>query len=752
MPPGFIPRRACAWLLLAVVSGLLASGCGGGSGDDGPPPGSGQPPPGGGTPPPTSESGLDNRPSNTACVAPARPQSGSGVAVQRVYPNLFFGQPVQMLQAPDDSSHWYVVEKSGQIFRFENRAEASARQQVIDLRAVVDARSEGGLLGMAFAPDFATSRRVYLSYTRPGTGAVPMQSVISRFTSADNGGTLELASEQVLLVIDQPFTNHNGGGIAFGPDGYLYLGMGDGGSGGDPLNQGQDTTTLLGTFIRIDVSGTGSYAIPPDNPFAGNPPCTGGSAATDCPEIFAWGLRNPWRWSFDRATGALWAGDVGQSAREEINLIELGGNYGWRFREGFICFNPAEDCPQAGLVDPIIDYRTGIDGSSVTGGYVYRGTEIQALRGRYVFGDFVNGRIWTLAADADGNFGLQDLAASGLNISSFAEDHEGELYVVNFGGGLYRLVPTGNAPVDTIPALLSETGCIDLAEPGRPAPGLIPYRPGAPFWSDGADKARWLALPDEAQISLAADGNFEFPPGAVLMKHFQRGQQLIETRLFMRHPDGQWGGYTWRWNAAQTDAERVVGGATLPAGGSDWIYPSEAQCLQCHTAAAGRTLGLEIAQLNNALTYTETGRTANQLTTLEAIELFTGSLPAPPAELPSLPDPFGAAPLAERARAWLHSNCAGCHRPDGPTPGDLDLRFDVPLAETQACNVAPSSGSSLGVANPQLIAPGDPQRSLLWLRVGRRDVHAMPPVGSLEVDTAGLSLLQDWIGSLNDCD
>ncbi len=735
--------------MLAV---LLASGCGGGSGNDAPPPGAGTPPPGGGTPPPTAETGLDTRPANLACVAPARPDVGSGVLVQRVFPNQFFSQPVQMVQAPGDEAHWYVVEKSGQVFRFENRADASARQQVIDLRAEVDARSEGGLLGMAFAPDFASSARVYLSYTRAGSGPVPMQSVIARFTSPDGGRTLDPDSEQVLLTIDQPFTNHNGGGIAFGPDGHLYLGMGDGGSGGDPLDQGQDTTTLLGTFLRLDVSGADGYAIPPDNPFSGNAPCTGGSGAADCPEIYAWGLRNPWRWSFDRDTGALWAGDVGQSTREEINLIELGGNYGWRFREGFLCFNPSSNCPRAGLVDPIIDYRTGIDGSSVTGGYVYRGAEIPGLRGRYVFGDFVNGRIWALTSDPDGTYAMQDLAASGLNISSFAEDHQGELYVVNFGGGLYRLAPSGTAPADTIPALLSDTGCVDPADPSQPAEGLIPYRPGAPFWSDGADKERWLALPDGARIDLASDGNFEFPPGAVLMKHFRRGGQLIETRLFMHHPEGQWGGYTWRWNAAQTDAERVIGGATLPAGGGDWVYPSEAQCLQCHTAAAGRTLGLEIAQLNNALTYAQTGRTANQLRTLAAIELFTSPLPGEPEELPALPDPFGSAPVGERARAWLHTNCAGCHRPDGPTPSDLDLRFDVPLDETRACNVEPSSSSGLGLTDPRLIVPGDPQRSLVWQRMGRRDVHAMPPVGSLDIDTAGLSLVQDWITSLAGCD
>jgi uncharacterized repeat protein (TIGR03806 family) len=746
------------------VLALALGACGGSSGgppsnDVGQPPVSPPPPP---PPPPDPDpppvdpvdGGLDERPSNPGCIAPPRPTGTSSVAVQRVFPALTFQQPLFMLQAPGDASRWFVLEKTGRARSFENVAGVSTTSLFLDLSGVVNAASEGGLLGLAFAPDWATSRVAYVSYTRnrPGGG---MQSVVSRFSSRDGGLSLDPTSEQVLLTINQPFNNHNGGGIEFGADGYLYLGMGDGGSGGDPQNNAQNTHNLLGTFLRIDVSGAAGYAIPDDNPFAGNPPCgtstAAGTGSAPCPEIFAWGLRNPWRFSFDPSTGKLWAGDVGQNAREEINLIERGGNYGWRYREGFVCYNPSTNCPSAGLVDPVIDYPHS-EGRSVTGGYVYRGESLGALRGRYVFGDFISGRIWALQSDGAGGYEKTQLAATALSIASFSASLDGELYVVDYAGGLYQLAPLGAGPADTIPDELAETGCVDPADPARPAAGLIPYRPNAAFWSDGAAKERWLAVPDDSVIGLAGSGDFEFPPGSVLMKHFRRAGQLIETRLFMRHPDGIWAGYTYAWNASQTGARRVRGGMVEERAGAPWLYPSEAECLQCHTAAAGRTLGLEIAQLNGDLRYPATGRTANQLTTLDTIALLSPPLAADPADLPALADPFGSGALGDRARAYLHTNCAGCHRPGGPTPSSMDLRFDTPLAQAAVCDVPGTTGSSLGVPDARLVAPGDPGRSLVWLRMDRRDVHAMPPIGSLKVDAAGVALIGEWIAGLARCD
>jgi uncharacterized repeat protein (TIGR03806 family) len=730
----------------AVVLALLLAGCGGSSSDR-PPDDSGTPPPPPSPPPPTV--GLDERPANATCIAPPRPASAFALTVQRAFPDLSFQQPLFMLQAPGDASRWYVLEKNGRAKTFENQPGVSIASVFLDLSGVVNTSSEGGLLGLAFAPDYATSRIAYLSYTRtPPDGG--MQSVISRFQSTDGGLTLNPASEQVLLTIDQPYNNHNGGGIMFGPDGHLYIALGDGGSGGDPLNNAQTTTNLMGAILRIDVTGTGDYSIPADNPFAGNPRCATGQGAADCPEIFAWGLRNPWRFSFDRASGRLWAGDVGQNSREEINIIERGGNYGWRYREGFACFSPSTGCPSAGLTDPVLDYPH-TEGGSVTGGYVSRGPTLPEYQGRYLFGDFVSGRLWVLDSDGAGGYGKTLLAETGLSISSFGEAEDGTLFLVDYGGGLYELQSAGGA-TDTIPQQLSDTGCVDATDPTQPATGLIPYRPNAPFWSDGAAKDRWLAVPDGTTISVDASGDLDFPPGTVLMKSFRREDRLIESRLFMRHPDGVWAGYTYAWNDAQTEATRVTGGALVDVAGTPWLFPSEAECMQCHTAAAGQSLGLEIAQLNGELLYPQTGRTANQLQTLDAVEMLAPPLAADPAELPALPDPFGDAALGLRARAYLHTNCAGCHRPGGPTPSAMDLRYEVSLGATATCDVVGITSSDLGVADARLLSPGDPGRSLIWLRMGRRDVHAMPPIGSLEVDEDGLALVSTWIASLADCD
>lgn len=703
--------------------------------------------------------GLDQRPDNTTCVAPDRTGTEASLSVTRVFPALTFETPVAMLQAPGDEGRWFVVEQTGRVRVFANDPAAASFGTFVDFASRIENGGEKGLLGMAFHPDFPSNPRVYLSYTaREGTQLV---SRISELRTGDGGLTLDPQSERILLSIDQPQDNHNGGGIAFGPDGYLYIGLGDGGGAGDTgsghgsIGNGQDLQTLLGKILRIDVNTSTpgfNYAVPPDNPFAGRPPCgNGGRGTQPCPEIFAYGFRNPWRWSFDRETGALWVGDVGQSALEEIDRVTVGGNYGWRCREGSRTFN--SNCgPAQNLIDPIVEYeRTA--GISVTGGYVYRGTSMPSLRGRYVFGDFGSGRIWHVAADATPTQRVtaQDGLATQLNIASFAEDNDGELYVVHHGGTLHRLQQRG-AIGDVIPQRLSETGCVDSADPTKPAGGLIPYEPAVSFWADGADQERWIGLPNAERITVGTDGDWEPPNGSVLVQHLRLEGRLIETRLLMRHPDGEWGGYTYEWNAQQTEATRVIGGRQIEVSGRPWIFPSEAQCLLCHTAAAGRALGLETAQLNRNFTYPQTGRTANQVVTLDAIGALTPRIIQPPDELPSMPDPYGkTGTLNERARAWLHTNCSHCHRPASPMAVDLDLRYSTPLAATGACNALPQRGN-LGIANALIIAPGEAERSVLLERVSRRDAQAMPPLGSAQVDIEGVALLAAWIDGLTSCD
>lgn len=739
---------------LIVASPLVFQACGGSSSGGGapqPPP----PPP----PPPGPTVGFDARPDNATCVAPPRNTGGgTTIELERVFPNLTFSQPVAMLQAPGDDSRWFVLEKgsdssgTARIRVFANTPDVTTMSTFLSL--TVNANSEGGLLGLAFHPQWATNRHAFVSYTAPGS---PMVSVVDRYTSTDAGLTLDPSTREEIMRVNQPFENHNGGHVAFGPDGHLYFGLGDGGNGGDPLGTAQDTTDLLGSMLRLDVNGALPYAIPPDNPFFGGAFC-GPDHATqtnDCPEIYAWGFRNPWRWSFDSATGELWVGDVGQGAREEIDRVRRGGNYGWNCREGFNAYTGAPTtCPAggAGFDEPVHDYGRTL-GQSVTGGYVYRGSALPALVGRYVFGDFVSGRIWRLVPSGAG-FAAEELLDTNLQISSFGQGNDGELYVVDYGGGgLYKIVDGGGAPPAGPPVAtqLSATGCVDPGNPSEPASGLVPYEPAAPYWSDNATKERWLAIPNGTAIDVGADGDFAFPSGAVLMQHLRLNDALVETRLLMRHPDGEWAGYTYEWNAQGTDATLVEGGKAVTIGSQDWLYPSGNDCLTCHTAAAGFALGLETAQLNRDLAYAATGRTANQLRTLDAITLFQTPL-GDPAVQPALPDPFDtSAPLADRARAYLHTNCAHCHRPGGPTPSSIDLRYSTLLSATNACGVPPQEGD-LGLgAGARIIAPGDAASSVLALRMARRDADGMPPLASNVVDAAGMALIEEWIDSLTGC-
>jgi uncharacterized repeat protein (TIGR03806 family) len=729
---------AAAARLLAMA--LCLSGCGGGSDDAGVAPPAVTPP----ASPPAS-AGLDARPVNTACVAPARATGSTTLATQRVFSALSFVAPVGMQQAPGDANRWFVIEQGGRVRSFANTAAVSSAASFIDISARVVSGGETGLLGMAFHPQFPTNPRVYLSYT---TGS-PLTSRIAEFRSTDGGATLDPATERTLITVNQPESNHNGGHIAFGPDGLLYIAFGDGGGGGDQhgsIGNGQLLTTLLGKMLRIDVNaspGGAAYGIPAGNPFAGGARCNaGGSAAQNCAEIYAYGLRNPWRFSFDRQTAALWAADVGQGAWEEVDRISAGGNYGWRCREGAHAFNAS--CGGApSLFEPVAEYDHAA-GQSITGGFVYRGTANPALAGRYVFGDFVSGRIWNIPTDTAPTLRVTSGFDSGLSIASFAEGNDGELYVVHYAGQLYRLTAATTGGSDPVATQLSQTGCLASS-------GLIPYAPRVPFWSDGADKERWLALPAGQSIGVGSDGDFDFPNGSVLVKNFRLGNRLVETRLFMRHPDGVWAGYSYEWNAGGTDATRVSGGKTVTVAGQSWVFPSEAQCLHCHTEGAGRTLGLETAQLNSSLVYPATGRTANQIATLNAIGVLSPAIVADPATLPALPDPAGStASVAERARAYLHSNCANCHRPGGGTPVNLDLRYGTTLALTNACAAAPQAGD-LGIGGALLITPGNASLSLLVARMNRRATGQMPPLSSTVVDTAGVTLVSSWIASLTGC-
>ena len=369
------------------------------------------------------------------------------LSVERVFPALTFSAPVAMLQAPNDTSRWFVVEQGGVVRVFQNvpAVAATTTPDFIDISGQVTFSGEAGLLGMAFHPNFPADQRVYLFYSQTASGN--LMSLLAEFQTKDGGLTLDPSSKKILITLPKPNNegNHNGGNLAFGPDGFLYAGIGDGGGGNDsthgPIGNAQNSNTLFGKMLRIQITAaSGSYGIPPDNPNAGNSLCNlNGTGAQPCPEIFALGMRNPWRWSFDRATGQLWVGDVGQNAIEEVDRVDLGGNYGWRCFEGTRS-NTDVSCGVPGpFIPPVAQYGRSV-GVTVTGGYVYRGTRFQGLVGRYIFADFGVGTIFSIDSTAQGTLNVTDGFMSALSISSFGQGIDGELFVVDYGGGgLYHI-------------------------------------------------------------------------------------------------------------------------------------------------------------------------------------------------------------------------------------------------------------------------------------------------------------------------
>ena len=373
---------------------------------------------------PTSPSATQ---ATTAAEASPRPEL-PGLALERVYENLTFRRLTNLVQA---GSRLFVTEQAGRVMSFPISPEPSEAEVFLDIRdRVNDAGNEEGLLGLAFDPEFGSNGGFYVYYS----AANPRRSVVSRFTAA---AIARPESEIVIMEIPQPYKNHNGGQLAFGPDGMLYIALGDGGLGGDPHGNGQNAATLLGSILRIDVSGVAhneGYRVPPDNPFIGSP------NARD--EVWAYGLRNPWRFSFDRQNGDLWTGDVGQNRYEEVDLVLRGGNYGWKVLEGGHCFSPSTGCDPSGTILPVIEYGSD-KGCSVIGGYVYRGTEIPALAGTYIYGDFCSGEVYGFRFENGEVAGHSLLVDSGLMITSFGEDRDGEIYLLSLDGGIYRLIADG---------------------------------------------------------------------------------------------------------------------------------------------------------------------------------------------------------------------------------------------------------------------------------------------------------------------
>jgi uncharacterized repeat protein (TIGR03806 family) len=704
----------------------------------------------------------------------------------RVFPQLSFERPVELTYADDGTDRLFVVEQRGTIRVFENRVDASQAKLFLDIRDVVLREgNEEGLLGLAFHPKFRQNGEFFVYYsTRPRAKA--RASVVSRFrVSTDNPDRADRGSEEQVLRVEQPYPNHNGGSIRFGPDGHLYIGLGDGGLADDPHVNGQNLRTLLGSILRIDVDRRDeglAYAIPRDNPFAGRDDARG--------EIWAYGFRNVWRLSFDRRTGELWAGDVGQNRFEEVNRVQRGGNYGWNIREGFHPFEPNSPAKPAGLIDPVAEYFRH-EGQSVTGGLVYRGPTLKAYLGAYFYADFVSGNVWAVRVGGEpddrrnGEDAVENriVARTGLEVAAFGEDQHGEMYLCAFDGYIYQMRPwaiDGEA-AGRFPRRLSETGLFASVKDNIPAAGLIPYELNMPFWSDFAVKDRYIALPRKQSVRFHGRDKWEFPAGTVFVKTFWmhrdrarlRRPVRLETRLLVHSPEG-WAGYTYVYNDEQTEAELLDGSLLRPievetADGTisqPYYFPSRSDCLACHTKAEGFVLGPTTRQMNHRLDYH--GRSENQIEMLDRLGVFTGSASAAPERLEKFPDwRFGNldrspddgrqesvldlpdAKTPELARAWLEVNCATCHRPEGIAPGERDMRFHTPLAGMKLVGERPQQGH-LSPPGGRILKPGDPGRSELFLRAAHRSSRQMPPLATNVVDPRGLEALRRWIEGLSE--
>lgn len=689
----------------------------------------------------------------------------------RAFPDLSFRRPVELTSPHDGSRRNFVLEQAGRILVFDDKEEATDSTVFLDLTDVVRSTgNEEGLLGLAFHPKYRENGEFIVYYS-----TTPRASVVSRFRARrDDPNRADRDSEERILVVPQPYENHNGGSIRFGHDGFLYIGLGDGGLRDDPHSNAQNLGTLLGKILRIDVDqkeGERAYAIPADNPFVKTPGARG--------EIWAYGFRNPWRIAFDRETHELWTGDVGQDRFEEIDLVRRGGNYGWNIREGFHGFEPSDPEKSVDLIDPLVEYFRG-DGQSVTGGVAYRGTVLKAHVGDYFYADYLTGKVWTIRREGQRVLENPQVAETHLQIAAFGETSTGEMILCTFDGGLYRLKPrTGEDASSKFPRKLSETGLFRSVEKNEPAESLIPYELNVPFWSDFAVKERFVALPKEGAVTFHEREKWEFPVGTVLVKTFwmhhdrvrMEQPRRLETRLMVHAPEG-WAGYTYVYDEEGKDAILLGDGMVRPievetAEGKvsqPYYFPSRDDCMTCHTKAEGFVLGLNTRQMNRTLRCGE--EAANQ------VELWSklGAFKEPPKQdvkqLDAFPDwgfgnwdrsgrhPSGSAPKSPPkgekevlARAWLEVNCVSCHQPNGIAAGNRDFRFQTPLEKLNVVDQQPGQKRRLP-SSWRLVKPGHPEKSDLFWRISLRGERQMPPLATRLSDEDAIQIMKEWIERL----
>jgi uncharacterized repeat protein (TIGR03806 family) len=736
--------------------------------------------------------------------------------VVAAFPNLDLTDTLVIASNPADD-RLYVGSREGLIVSFDNQAAVNTTETFLDLRDRVAIVWDGGFLGLVFHPEFGNSGSPYRNtfytyysshcpldaardapdltacdngYPRDLTGGFFNTYLrLSRFEVFDGTRRGDPSTEQVLLNIRLYNGSHRGGGMVFRDDGYLYLTIGDqwryvtaqdivdtleGGSlrlAVDVTDNGDGSWTCpSGTHLprRIfdtsdEISGQ-HYCIPDDNPWLD-------SAGNAFEEYCSIGHRNPHRLARDPLTDRLWSGEVGESSREEINVIECGNNYGWPFREGLIAGVIAEPPSYLGvLTDPVIDF-TRDEARAIIGGYVYRGSKLPELYGHYLAGDYGTSQVWAITLDESTMTATKVYLANFTagNLSTWGQDNSGEVFMgdVASTGPLYTIDRIGE-PVADAPALLSETGAFSDLGAAQPGPAWVPYGLNQPFWSDGASKSRFIALPNDGvrdtpdeQIGFSATGDWTYPTGTVLMKHFElpldetdpSNISRLETRFIVLGADGDWYGLTYRWRADQSDADLLTTEETadfeiaLSDGGTraqTWYFPSRLDCLTCHRRGSGGALGPRTHQLNRDFSYASSGRTDNQIRTWNDLGMFSPRVDD--ASIPMLPrsPAFGevSAPLQDRARAWLDSNCSYCHRPGGVNAG-FDARFNTPFIEQGL--VWTAVRDDLGNPGTVVIYPGDPVLSAAWQRSEAVGPIAMPPLAKALAEQPAVDLLGQWI-------
>jgi uncharacterized repeat protein (TIGR03806 family) len=710
--------------------------------------------------------GIDKRVPWTTSHVKGSPEPPAPYRSEVAFPKLTFAEPLDLTYVPG-ARRLAVAERRGKIFTFVNDPKTAKADQLLNIKQADQ------IYAITFHPDFARNGYLFVTYVI-GDGKAN-GTRLSRFQVKGDPPVADPASERILFW--WPSGGHNAGCLKFGPDGFLYVGTGDGSGIADEYQTGQDLSDVRGKILRLDVSDPRFYGIPKDNPFV--------DRGTARPEIWAYGLRQPWKMSFDRVGGDFWVGEVGQDLWESVHLIKKGGNYGWSVKEGTHDFRPERPKGPDPILPPVFEHSHS-EFRSLTGGYVYRGTRLKDLVGSYVYGDFDTGRVWRLRVLDKGTGKVQgeELAQTALRIVSFGEDEEGDLFFLDFAGGkVHRLVAAEKGPdAPPFPRKLSETGLFESTKDLKPAPGLIPYTVNAQLWSDGATKERYLALPGNSQIDFDAviypygdihpghPRGWRFPNGTVAVKTFfldldpsapDKGRRRLETRLlhFETRPgteeygDGYWRGYTYEWNDEQTDAvlvDRAGKDRTFTikekGGGrkQTWHFPSRSECTGCHTMPAKYVLGLNTLQMNRDHDYGG-GRVANQLRTLEHLGVFKAPLPKPPEELPKLADyQDRKQPVDARARAYLHANCAHCHMKWGGGNAEFELLATMDLKSTKVLSDPPRQGK-FGLTDPGLVVPGSPERSMVLWRMKQLDAPRMPRIASSVVDQEGVRLVEEWI-------